>query len=670
VSGRRAREQRKTAPASARRAPPRGAKPTPVGLVSQYLTAGDLYREPASLERVVEALMTVPVELAVAWVAAMLAPSAWGATMRAHQAEQAREWFDAATPGGRKARDLVLTGERLLLAPQVLLLMARLACIYGAPVPTAAGPGAENALREGMLVLAHHLGADRREADSAAAVGGTVLVGDQDVTAFEVGLVANQLLNRTPFPMSVFDRFERRWREIPSEQAADPQVVDLAAEYETATGVPLADLALVAVALWSRTVTEAGPIAPPGYLDRLGLSPGRAEAVLSLISDTPDGIASRSLAAAESDLDPEYDTGLFGQTPVIRLASGGLVVVSPVLLLERAFGWLPAYDIRHAFEQTGREGRKRADKALACLRRTTEMHAVESLAAAAAAAAGAPGRTFGEDRIQAAYGTARPNADAACAWPGHWVVAEVSSRQTPRTVAGAASARDLLDHLDKGAVAKARQIDATIAAIRADETALTGRPAPSGPRRFWPILIVPDGFPANPLTVRRLRRMIRQAGLLTAPDTDGIIVLDAETLEAVETVAADGGPSLPALLAEHARSDRADYGFKDWLLLERGTLRPTRRITDRWARSFASAFDKLGQNPDPPLEAPPEEERSRGRAGHDPGAAEQRRHRRSVRADVEAVPAVESAKPLDVQTGRGVPEPPPDPSLPQPRLDR
>jgi hypothetical protein len=593
MSGRRARQQRQSAPLRSGKAGLRGAETTPVGLVSQYLTAGDLYREPAPLERVVAALMTVPAEVAVAWIATMLAPSAWGASMRSHQAEQARAWFDVSTPGGRRARDLVLSGERLLLAPQVLLLMARLACIYGTRPPAATAPAPENVLREAMLVLAHHLGAERRAADTGAAPGGTVVVGGEDVTAFEVGLVANQLLNRTPFPMSAFDRFERRWREIPSEQPGDPQMVDLAAEYESATGVPLADLAVVAVALWSRTVTEAGPVAPPGYLDGLGLPPGLAEAVLALISDTPDGIARRSLAAAESDLDPEYDTGLFGQTPVVRLANGGLVVVSPVLLLERAFGWLPSYDMRHAFEQTGGRGsHQRAEKALGCLRRTTEIHAVETLAAAAAAGT-APGQTFAEDRIQAAYGTRKPNADAACAWPGHWVVAEVSSRQTPRTVAGAASARDLLDHLNKGAVAKARQIDATIAAIRADETALTGQPALPGPRRFWPVLIVPDGFPANPLTVRRLHRMIRQAGLLAEPDTARLVVADAETLEAVETVAASGGPTLPALLAEHAGSDRADYGFKDWLLLTRGTLRPTRRITDRWARSFAPAFDAL-----------------------------------------------------------------------------
>lgn len=173
----------------------------------------------------------------------------------------------------------------------------------------------------------------------------------------------------------------------------------------------------------------------------------------------------------------------------------------------------------------------------------------------------------------------------------------------------------------KGALAKARQLDATIAAIRADETALTAAPS-KGPRRFWPVLIVPDGFPVNPLMVRRLQLMIRDADLLAGADTAALVVVDAETLEAVEAVAAGGGPPFPYLLAKHALSDRADYGFKEWLLLTRSAVRPTRRITDRWDRVFAPAFAALQQAADARLQPPPTEKSGRLRPGHDPGATE------------------------------------------------
>ena len=87
--------------------------------------------------------------------------------------------------------------------------------------------------------------------------------------------------------------------------------------------------------------------------------------------------------------------------------------------------------------------------------------------------------------------------------------------------------------------------------------------------------------------------MIHDAGLLTDPDTARLVVVDAETVEAAEAVADRGGPTLPALLGQHAKSDRADYSFKDWLLITRPTVRPTRRITERWDRAFAPAIQAL-----------------------------------------------------------------------------
>jgi len=87
--------------------------------------------------------------------------------------------------------------------------------------------------------------------------------------------------------------------------------------------------------------------------------------------------------------------------------------------------------------------------------------------------------------------------------------------------------------------------------------------------------------------------MIRDAGLLGGGDTGRLVVVDIEALEAVEDAAHRGAPPLPSLLADHAASARADYGFKEWLLLSRPGLRPTRRITDRWDRAFAPAFDAL-----------------------------------------------------------------------------
>ncbi len=53
----------------------------------------------------------------------------------------------------------------------------------------------------------------------AEAAGGPVVLCGQDVTAFEVGLVATLLLNRTPYPLSAFARLMRQWCETPGEHA-------------------------------------------------------------------------------------------------------------------------------------------------------------------------------------------------------------------------------------------------------------------------------------------------------------------------------------------------------------------------------------------------------------------------------------------------------------------
>jgi len=596
MSGRRARAHRgeqRGLPS----APP-GSLVLGIGLVSHYLTAGDLTNRPQGLEAVVTALAAVPVERALDWTARMLAPSWSGPTWRTQQAEQARLWFDASTTGGRRARDLVLSGERLLLAPQVLLVMARLALAHSSRRPASDDQSAaevaagENGLRNAMLVLAHHLGVERQDADTAAAgPDGRVQVGGPDLTAFEAGLAANQMLNRLPYPASVFDRFERRWREIPREQAGGKNAVDLFGEFQAATGVGLADLGMVAVTLWARAVGDDGPRVGPAHLDDLGLGPARTTGAVALLSGTVEELAERS-AKADPDADPEFDMTLFGQAPVVRLDGGGLLVLSPVLLLERAFGWLPAIDIREGLSASGDEGRKRAARALTFLRQTTHIQAVETLRHAVEAGR-APGVLYGEEQVQAAFGTSAPNADVACAWPGGaWVVVEVSSRQITRRTAAAASPQDLAGEIEKG-LAKARQLDGTVRALRADQSRLTGRSQEEGVQRFWPLLVFTEGFPVNPPTVRRLRRMVREAALLTDDDTAPLVVVDTETLEAVETVAERGGPSLPELLEGHAQSELREYGLREWLLLTHRGLRPPERLMDRWDRALAPAIAAL-----------------------------------------------------------------------------
>ena len=172
------------------------------------------------------------------------------------------------SPSDQRARDLLLSGQRQLLVPHLLLLMARLALLHGSTAPAGDHQDPrevarhERMLLDAMLITAHHAGsrmrsggvplADPKESGAARNKVRTISTAPSAdpaaITAMDLELAANILANRKPFAASTFDRSQRRWIEIPAEDVS-PKAVDLAAEFQAATGVPFEDLRMVEVAL-------------------------------------------------------------------------------------------------------------------------------------------------------------------------------------------------------------------------------------------------------------------------------------------------------------------------------------------------------------------------------------------------------------------------------------
>lgn len=212
----------------------------------------------------------------------------------------------------------------------------------------------ERNLRAAMLVLAEHIGEGRRtQDDKLRDRNGLLALGGAIVTGLELEMTANLLANRMPYPPSMFERSTRRWLEIPQEEAgAGAPFVNLAAEYEAATGVPLSDLRMVALVLWARAIGPDGPRVARDHLDALGLGVTRTTAVLSLLGASVEDLVAED---GTPGIDGDYESSVFSRRPLVRLASGGLLVISPGLLLERALGWLPRWDLAH----TGSQGKAR-----------------------------------------------------------------------------------------------------------------------------------------------------------------------------------------------------------------------------------------------------------------------------------------------------------------------
>jgi hypothetical protein len=80
---------------------------------------------------------------------------------------------------------------------------------------------------------------------------------------------------------------------------------------------------------------------------------------------------------------------------------------------------------------------------------------------------------------------------------------------------------------------KVDQLAATIAALRADESELTGKPA-TGPRRFFPVVLATERFPVSPVTADLVRRRLAAAGTLSGADVSPLALVDLLDLELVE----------------------------------------------------------------------------------------------------------------------------------------
>jgi hypothetical protein len=552
-------------------------------LMSSFISIAEVTTELPPEPSIAAALASVPVERTLDWVATLLRLLFHDADRGQIEARLAREWF-----GHDRDAYTALVGHlragSALLAPQVLKLFATLALLHGSDTPAGdhENPAAvqhylTRTLPVAMLTAAHYYGDALPEPtgdrETAPAADGADVIPPE-----ELEIAASVLASNSPYPPSMFDRSERRWIEIPAEDS-DPAAVNLAEQFYAATGAKLEDLRIIGLALHARAINRTGPPrVNEDYLQKLNLGADRLAAALEVITVPLASLREQVRSSPPRNL---YDTPLLAQYPLIRLNGGQVLVMSPDLVAERTYGWLPKWDLQKGPLIRTKEDQAAANRAVGYLAHTTEVHARETLAAAAAASV-REGAVFGQSDIQGAWGTSDHNADAIALWPGVAVVVEFSSRPPSLDTLRARAGTGLAHDLNLGVIAKAKQLHATIEAFRANPTALPGVAAV--PSRFRPVLVATEGFPVTPLTVPRVHGMLAREKLLQCADIAPLVITDVETLEAVETIGELGGPDLSQLLAQHERSPMAHYGFRQWLLVTYPRTGAPRRVMKRWAR--------------------------------------------------------------------------------------
>lgn len=544
--------------------------PGPADTARVFITGEDLFGLPVGLDELQAAVAETSI------VEALIVVSDWLRQLHAPGADHRQvdlRFAAAHLPPAVSlvARNLLAQPHRVLVSEQALYLVLKLACATAPDLAATVDDSRFRALGMAVVAVTDHLDTETVSEDEPVSLGRELL--------------RNQAFNYRQAESALLSSYRRRWIELPLERMNESRVIDLSAEYERATKVPLADVGAMAMLLWTAAIAH-GSAVTPDCLAATGWSHERIQAALRpMVIDLAD---LRSRVIREVDrYGWVWAVNTFAYTPVVRMPNGVLIVVDPYLVLRRGFGAPLLQDFVDGLDQAA------ASRARQCLDHVTELYALEALAAVVGDAGAS--RLYTEQDLRRAFGRKRSTADAAVDYGADWLVVEVTTTALRRSTLAGGTAEDIEDDLSRY-VDKVQQLDATIKELRADETRLTGA-APHA-RRFVPVLVLEDGFPINPVSLRTLRQMASVAGYLEGADVDALEVLELDELVMVEGLQQARGWTLVELLRMKSKSAMREMGLRNFVML---TLRENpQRPTSQQRRTqavFGDVIRTLGVQP-------------------------------------------------------------------------
>ncbi|MFG2305273.1 hypothetical protein [Actinacidiphila glaucinigra] len=514
-----------------------------------YLTFKEIFGVPADPAYPVAQLRALPLGYVLRFCAELLnALSRPGASHADVDRGFATQWLQE--PLRTRVLNQLRSPQRALLVPQALMLLARAAVEHSPDsLPDDAKPGD---LIGALLSYSDMIGLSGER-------GPTVIADQPGDLGREI--IANQHFNNNTSVPHTLARYMRRWRELPQQLAGSDGMVDLPAVYEQCTGVTLDELTVVAGALWA-AACQGKVLTPIAELETL-LPAGQLTKVLSLISADLDTLR-QSVQSERSQRHTEWTFDAFQQRPVIRLEDTFLLVMDQRHLIERTFGWLPILDIRFPPEAQPRPNNhaKLAEQAVGTLRRFSELYVSEVLHSITGQ--GAARRVYDDAELKVAFrGKGQKIADAAVDYGDTWIVVEVTTSQLQRDAATAVPGDAQVKDIDK-LLEELRQIDATIQALRNDESRLTGVPTQIR-RRYLPLLLLTEGFPVNPVTMTVIRERTHRRGLLQGQDVMPLEIIDVEELEQIEALQEQQGVGLLAVIQRKQASSLERMSMRSFL---------------------------------------------------------------------------------------------------------
>ena len=424
-------------------------------------------------------------------------------------------------PAASRCRNLLDQGRQLFTRHGALVL-AKLALVHGGDETAEDAPDLEAML--GPLFAAVHDQLGRRPPGDADAE--TVRVAGE-LTPLAAYLVANQLFNRSFDEANVLNLYQQRWNNPGRSEAQK-----VAGRFRTEMGFGIADQAELALAIWAAARSNEHVFHTYEGLMAIGFTRETVDLMLAKLSKPVTEVAATLSTNALDGLDLEWNFDLFEQWPLVDMEDGTYLALEPAYLIRRCLGWAPLYDL-------GNRGRDAHAMA-----KTSEVCAYEVLDSMYDAGTLSQ-RLFNEDELKVLAPHAK-GADAAVDFGSSFAVLELTARRVPREVVHGKSP-EKLDELLRIVVEELEQVAGTATALQTERELLTGVPV-SGPIRFYPIVVMIEGFPTSPVTLSEIRAIVKESDLVAGLPAAPVEVIDLVELEMLEALAESGGPSLPAVL--------------------------------------------------------------------------------------------------------------------------
>lgn len=523
--------------------PPRGSG------VRVYATASDVLNGRIRKKDRLQLWTTIWDEQALSLIAQIITDIDLSTTSDA-EIDVDQRWSSSITNTTLRTRlSIASTLGGTLFAPQLLLLAAGEAlshCPEGPPTGTSYG-------LDVLVLCLLGIGDESGAGDSNGETWGGLnaeLAGE---------IIANLHFNRSMWVGHQLSWIERTWfqdwpKRTPATKTVGGEPRDL---FKEATGVELADFAAVAFNVYTQAALHKTVRFPNEFFDTLGLPSAAIEHFLSATSRTMPELRAEIQKDTTTSGGSRYAFNTFRRFPLVRLASGEFLVLSPNFVIQRALSEVTFFDVRHYLKAVDkRDGTKRDEAFRLCTTDILEHEAGVTLR-----------RMFSRDKVsvldenhmQKKFGSKKHTpsvCDYAVRVGKTWLLIEVTDTPIPVPVVFAKANAAALDaELDRVLTKrKAKQLASTVRLIQQAESAHQGQ---GHPRQFTFIPLVltaQTGLPWNPAVHRRVTERLSSVTELSEEFCSSVALITLKDLMILEN-AASLGHDIVALLRSWRQTD-------------------------------------------------------------------------------------------------------------------